>query len=177
MLDKKKKRSASVARMEWPESQPVTEEGGGSRQYQQKVTERKTDMEKLYWGDAGQTQGDTYQQSEVEKFYWNDKVPGGEERAGAPVLQEEQTTSRKTKLNGLREFQNFNDEEKLYWNEKLHQVAVKQPAQPTNNSSSDLSRAGASAIPNKQNGDKLSWNSGGAQGLYRSYFNCYEASR
>ena len=151
----------------------------------QQLQQQQQEQEEGYWngklGGGYQHQPDpAYQQpavAEVEKFYWNDKVPGGEERAGAPVLQEEQTTSRKTKLNGLREFQNFNDEEKLYWNEKLHQVAVKQPAQPTNNSSSDLSRAGASAIPNKQNGDKLGWNSGGAQGLYRSYFNCYEASR
>ena len=165
MLDKKKKRSASVARMEWPESQPVTEEGGGSRQYQQKVTERKTDMEKLYWGDAGQTQGDTYQQSEVEKFYWNDKVPGGEEVEGGTTLQPEQTKARKAKLNGLREFQNFNDEEKLYWTEKLDQVAAVK--QPTTSSSSDLSRVGGGSV--KQLGENLGWSSSvQAQDLYRA---------
>ena len=111
MLDKKKKRSSSVSRVEWPEN------GGGGSQPPQ-VSDRKTDLEKLYWGDGGapavsSPSVKTYQtEVQVERFYWNDKVPGGEARPGTE--QGEQTKERKPKLNGLREFQNFNDEEKLY---------------------------------------------------------------
>ena len=58
----------------------------------------------------------------MEKFHWNSKVPGEEGAgrgrgtgAGAGAGQE-----RRQKLSGLQQqFQNFNDEEKLYWSEKL----------------------------------------------------------
>ena len=62
----------------------------------------------------------------MEKFHWNSKVPGEEGAgrgrgtgagAGAGAGQE-----RRQKLSGLQQqFQNFNDEEKLYWSEKLQQ--------------------------------------------------------
>ena len=157
MLDKKKKRSASVSRLEWPESEERPSE-------QQAVAERKTDLEKLYWGAGGDTEQEE-EVEEVEKFYWNDKVPGGEEVEGGNTLQPEQTKARKAKLNGLREFQNFNDEEKLYWTEKLDQVAAVK--QPTTSSSSDLSRVGGGSV--KQLGENLGWSSSvQAQDLYRA---------
>lgn len=104
-------------------------------------TEKENDQ-KRRGGRGGQiTSYQTYQQQfgseTVEKFYWNDKIPG-EDEDRAPVKTNKQTPGqmmsaaghsqiaqvRKPKLNGMREFQNFNDEEKLYWNEKLHQVSA-----------------------------------------------------
>ena len=72
----------------------------------------------------------------IEKFYWNDKIPGateneqklGNKQSTAKLLASQaaqQANIRKAKLNGMsREFQNFNDEEKLYWNEKLGSSCV-----------------------------------------------------
>ena len=191
MLDKKKKRSSSsssVAREDWP----------GHHQPPQQVSDRKTDLEKLYRGEArgearGQTRGPGGQEvywngklggyqpqpgpgdqteefsgpvGEVEKFCWNDSVPGKQ----APSLQEtkapgEQNPVRKPKLGGLREFQNFNDEEKLYLfssvggHTNCPTPAVKQNTE-----------------------DKLDWShtspSANSQAaLYRSYLQSYEASR
>ena len=103
-------------------------------------TEKENEQKRR--GRGGQiTSYQTYQQQfgseTVEKFYWNDKIPG-EDEDRAPVKTNKQTPGqvmaaaghsqiaqvRKPKLNGMREFQNFNDEEKLYWNEKLHQVSA-----------------------------------------------------
>ena len=103
-------------------------------------TEKENEQKRR--GRGGQiTSYQTYQQQfgseTVEKFYWNDRIPG-EDEDRAPVKTNKQTPGqvmaaaghsqiaqvRKPKLNGMREFQNFNDEEKLYWNEKLHQVSA-----------------------------------------------------
>lgn len=117
----------------WYDDQKVTEgEEGTEKENGQKRKGRGAQM----------TSYQTYQQQfgteTVEKFYWNDKIPGDDEDA-APVKTNKHTPgkmmsaaaghsqvaqARKPKLNGMREFQNFNDEEKLYWNEKLHQVSA-----------------------------------------------------
>ena len=79
----------------------------------------------------------------VEKFYWNDKIPGEQEdttlvkpniqtpakmppssASQTQMAEAHQAQAGKEKLSGMREFINFNDEEKLYWNEKLHQVST-----------------------------------------------------
>ena len=106
---------------------------------------------------------------EVEKFYWNDSVPGKQVQS----LQEskapgEQNPVRKPKLNGLREFQNFNDEEKLY----LFSSSVKQPGLGGN------SNPGVAAV-NQNTEERHHWaGSGNSQAaLYRSYLQSYEASR
>ena len=195
MLDKKKKRSSSsssVAREEWGQQQQL--------QQLQQVSDRKTDIEKLYRGETsggtdqvehqhphqhqqaywngklggggggGGYQPDSVEQSdgfpayqqgvgEVEKFYWNDKVPGGQETKDPG----EQNTARKPKLNGLREFQNFNDEEKLYLFSSVKQAG--------------LGTSSNSAV--KQSSDKVHWSSSANSqaALYRSYLQSYEASR
>ena len=112
------------------DEQKVNEVGEG--------TEKEIDHKRRGRG-AQMTSYQTYQQQfgteTVEKFFWNDKVPGDEEDT-TPVKTNKQppakmmsaagqmVTARKPKFNGMREFQNFNDEEKLYWNEKLHQVCA-----------------------------------------------------
>ena len=214
MLDKKKKRSSStssVTRQEWGHHQLQ------QLQQLQQVSDRKTDLEKLYRGEtsggtgqlelqqqqvywngklggagggagggggyqhqpdsAGQSDGlEAYQQpgGEVERFYWNAKVPGGEGGQGAQDQAHKETkgpgdqnTARKPKLNGLREFQNFNDEEKLY----LFSSATQGGLSTASNS------AGAAVKQNTE--EKLAW-SGSASSqaaLYRSYLQSYEASR
>ena len=107
---------------------------------------------------------------EVEKFYWNDQVPGKQTQS----LQDtkgpgEQNTVRKPKLAGLREFQNFNDEEKLYLFSSVKQAG---PGVASNSHS-----AGAAVKQNNQ--EKLHWaSSANSQAaLYRSYLQSYEASR
>ena len=101
-------------------------------------TEKEIDQKRRGRG-AQMTSYQTYQQQfgteTVEKFFWNDKVPGDDEDT-TPVKTNKQppakmlsaagqmVAARKPKFNGMREFQNFNDEEKLYWNEKLHQVSA-----------------------------------------------------
>ena len=112
------------------DEQKVNEVGEG--------TEKEIDYKRRGRG-AQMTSYQTYQQQfgteTVEKFFWNDKVPGVDEDT-TPVKTNKQppakmmsaagqmVTARKPKFNGMREFQNFNDEEKLYWNEKLHQVCA-----------------------------------------------------
>ena len=154
---------------------------------------------------------------EVEKFHWNDKIPGEEETVksnqqtssankmiSSGTANQHQPSTRKSKLNGMREFQNFNDEEKLYWNEKLHQFsAVKQQARSgLNGSSTDMTRSGkeTNGYPTSYQNfldEKLRWNdkisdmfalavptvSGNGnvkhqqqQGMYRSYLQSYEAA-
>ena len=117
----------------------------------------------------------TYQQhfgGEVEKFMWNDKVPGEDEEKQSSASERPTKSKmpnnghsvRKSKLNGMREFQNFNDEEKLYWNEKLHQYsALKQQVNGHHGSSIDLNRASAkdtNSFQTYQNflDEKLGWN-------------------
>ena len=67
----------------------------------------------------------------------------------------------------MREFQNFNDEEKLYWNEKLHQFsAVKQQAAASSGlsgSNTDMTKSGkeANGYPTSYQNfldEKLGWN-------------------
>ena len=112
------------------DEQKVNEVGEG--------TEKEIDHKRRGRG-AQMTSYQTYQQQfgteTVEKFFWNDKVPGDDEDT-TPVKTNKQppakmlsaagqmVAARKPKFNGMREFQNFNDEEKLYWNEKLHQVSA-----------------------------------------------------
>ena len=112
-----------------------------------------------------------------------------------------QTNPRKPKLNGMREFQNFNDEEKLYWNEKLQQY----PGKHSNGhslfgSSTDVNRStqnkkDTNGFQTYQNflEEKLGWNEkvgemlnlkngkqhpNPAPGMqhYRSYFQSYESA-
>ena len=115
----------------------------------------------------------TYQQQfgteTVEKFYWNDKIPGDDQEDRPTVKTNTQTPSakmmaaaghssqvtqaRKPKLNGLREFQNFNDEEKLYWNEKLHQVSAAKQGNRMKDPSNGYHQNPYQSFPD----DKLGW--------------------
>ena len=58
----------------------------------------------------------------MEKFHWNSKVPGEEGAGRGRGTRAGAGQERRQKLSGLQQqFQNFNDEEKLYWSEKLQQ--------------------------------------------------------
>ena len=216
----------------WNEKNQSFEDQKATEAHVDKVFEQKRKAAAAAASHGGQVMKSYQQQvnnfqnqfgsGEVEKFHWNDKVPGEEEgksnkqtsastkmiSAGTGVKQHQPST-RKSKLNGMREFQNFNDEEKLYWNEKLHQFsAVKQQAASNglNGSSTDVTRSGketANGYPTSYQNfldDKLGWNdkvsdmfaaaiptvsSNGnvkhqqqqqQQGMYRSYFQTYEAA-
>ena len=106
--------------------------------------------------------------SEVEKFYWNDRVPGKQETKGPG----EPNPARKAKLHGLREFENFNDEEKL-------SLFCSVPGLGGNNN------PGVGPAGKQNNQETLHWaaattstsTANSQAALYRSYLQSYEASR
>ena len=144
-----------------------------------------------------QQQQQTYQQLEegsIERFHWNDKIPGDSETQSqvsqthnikpSTVKMLASQQARKNKMSGvMREFQNFNDEEKLYWNEKLQYsgqlgsscVDISAPAPGHSIKSSDM--FGPNTLIKPVVGGSVGvGGKGKALAAYRNYLQAHEAS-